>query len=103
MNSDQLLTIECGIHARIMKCVLDKDASTSIIADKVVKKLGILPRYTNLLITIADGSTVKPLGITEHLEVQLDGSIIKHEFLVIAFNHEILLGLDCSEEEKMFN
>ena len=52
-NSDQLLTTECKILGKLMECVLDTGANTSIISEKVVKKLGIVPRDTNLLITIA--------------------------------------------------
>ena len=74
---------------------LDTGATVSIISKRVVdeNKFKILPSDTR--IKTADNSVSTVLGVTEKMEVDINGHTCNMEFLIIDHeDHDVLLGLD---------
>ena len=57
------------INGKDVEMVIDTGASSSVISEEIVRNLNIKYEETNIKIRVADGNVVKPIGLTEEIQV----------------------------------
>jgi hypothetical protein len=94
-NKSKIMSIEGFINNIKMNIGLDCGATNSIINFNTAVKNNILLNNTNLMVKTADSSIIPTKGITEPLEVNINGHLCKLNLIAIDHDdHDVLLGLD---------
>jgi predicted aspartyl protease len=92
---ETLLTVNGHLNGNKVSFAIDSGATMSILSYKTAEKLGIEAKESNFKIKMANSIITNAIGITDELEINIQGHYCRLQFLVI--NHEdndALLGLD---------
>jgi hypothetical protein len=91
----ELLKTVANVKDLKVSAVLDTAATSSIMSDRVAKKLKLRLRECEVEVEAVDGSKIKPLGITETISFKVYNRIFFMEFYVLPIEAcDLLLGLD---------
>jgi hypothetical protein len=88
--------LSCEINGVQCKALCDIGAQVSVLASKIYDKvqdhnLDLAPTSTKLI--MGDGRTIRPLGISCNMNVNISGKCILTDFFVIdAYHSNIILG-----------
>jgi hypothetical protein len=94
-NKVKIMSIEGFVNNIKMSIGLDCGATNSIINYNTAVKNNIHLNNTNVMVKTADSSIIPTKGISEPLEVNVNGHLCKLNFIAIDHeDHDILLGLD---------
>ena len=101
LQAVSMLTFDGFLEGIAVIMAVDSGAMTSVLARHAASRLKIEVVPTSIVITLANGWTIKPDGITNKLEVNIDGFVHHRRFIVMEhLDHDILLGSDFLNETR---
>ena len=95
LDSDHSLSMVFGIvNGQAARLVVDSGATNTVLSKRFVEDANIEVQPTDVTITLADGSTIAPIGKTARLGINVQGVSYAVDAIITDMKHDVLLGSD---------
>ena len=101
VSKDTLLYLHAKIQGRVVKALVDSGATNNFVKETLVNELKLpVKRGPITELRMANGR-VEQVNKSAEIEINLEGIIEKHQFVVAGLEFDLVLGLPWLEKEKV--
>lgn len=92
--NNEFVNVLATVNKVPVMCLVDTGANNSVISPEVAAKCQVEMFPAQISVTVADGTTIKPYGVTKDTVVTVEGQAGRLDMTVMPNRYGILLGMD---------